>query len=518
MKWNVVFVIITMLIINTVFVFSGRTNEITIKNNGADVPIWEVGDYWKYDVEFDGSMGETADFSLSISGLKFTVDQVLSDKYKIDVNAPTGGIVGQATVSIGPINLDGSISNAGLNGFYYVDKSNLGMINEEGYLPDITFSGMLKRTSINADLDFELTNLFSNLQFPLDVSNEWMVPSTIFTVHYDAHVGIININDRSSEDDLFYPLWLVLDEHYMVCKEKNDIEVPFGSYKDSYKIEWKDDPNQYMWYSPEAKYIVKAEFSNLDLYILFKHLSIELVESNYEPPNDPPITPNVPSGETSGYAYVAYEYSTSATDPDGHNVKYGFDWGDGTEITWTTFVSSGDTASATHIYTSDGNYDIKAKAQDSKGGESSWSEQLTVTIAPNSLPGKPSKPSGPTDGGKGVTYTYTADTTDPDDDQIYYLFNWGDGTDSGWLGPEDSGDTISANHAWSSKGNYQIKVKAKDEHGAVSDWSDSLSVSMPKNKMVNLLVLRFLQRLENCFSWLERLSSSLPFFTEAIEI
>ena len=31
--------------INTVFVFSGRTNEITIKNSGEDVPIWEVGDY-----------------------------------------------------------------------------------------------------------------------------------------------------------------------------------------------------------------------------------------------------------------------------------------------------------------------------------------------------------------------------------------------------------------------------------------------------------------------------------------
>ncbi len=54
MKWNVVFVIMTMLIINTIFVFSGRTNEITIKNNEADVPIWKVGDYWKYDIEFDG--------------------------------------------------------------------------------------------------------------------------------------------------------------------------------------------------------------------------------------------------------------------------------------------------------------------------------------------------------------------------------------------------------------------------------------------------------------------------------
>ena len=37
------------------------------------------------------------------------------------------------------------------------------------------------------------------------------------------------------------------------------------------------------------------------------------------------------------------------------------------------------------------------------------------------------------------------------------------------------------NKTWSTKGTYAVKVKAKDAHGAESDW-ETLTVSMPKNK------------------------------------
>ena len=65
---------------------------------------------------------------------------------------------------------------------------------------------------------------------------------------------------------------------------------------------------------------------------------------------------------------------------------------------------------------------------------------------------------------------------------MYYLFDWDDGTDSGWDGPYNSGDTVSLSHIWEAEGTYQVKVKAKDEQGAESVWSDPLAVSMPKSK------------------------------------
>ena len=68
--------------------------------------------------------------------------------------------------------------------------------------------------------------------------------------------------------------------------------------------------------------------------------------------------------------------------------------------------------------------------------------------------------------------------TDPEGDQIYYLFDWGDDTDSTWIGPYPSGATAEASHAWTTQGSYEIKVIAKDEDDALSEWSDSMPVSL----------------------------------------
>jgi hypothetical protein len=94
-------------------------------------------------------------------------------------------------------------------------------------------------------------------------------------------------------------------------------------------------------------------------------------------------------------------------------------------------------------------------------------------------PAKPGTPVGQTKGKPGESYTYTSNTTDPDGDQVSYWFDWGDGTNSGWTGPYASGVTASASHTWNVKGQYQIKVKAKDVHGVESVWSDLLPVQMP---------------------------------------
>ena len=68
-------------------------------------------------------------------------------------------------------------------------------------------------------------------------------------------------------------------------------------------------------------------------------------------------------------------------------------------------------------------------------------------------------------------YEFTATTTDPENDQIYYMFDWGDGTDSGWLGPVNSGVSMSATHSWSEIGDYEVKVRAKDVEDSRSKWT-----------------------------------------------
>ncbi len=57
----------------------------------------------------------------------------------------------------------------------------------------------------------------------------------------------------------------------------------------------------------------------------------------------------------------------------------------------------------------------------------------------NFPPSTPRLPSGPTQGVSTIDYTYTTNATDHNSDQLYYWFEWGDGTSSGWTGPYQFG-------------------------------------------------------------------------------
>jgi subtilisin family serine protease len=89
-------------------------------------------------------------------------------------------------------------------------------------------------------------------------------------------------------------------------------------------------------------------------------------------------------------------------------------------------------------------------------------------------------------------YNYTFNSTDPNGDDVYYFIDWGDQTNSSWIGPYPSGDVITRSHSWSKKGTYKIQAKAKDVYGNESGWA-SLSVKMPCS--YNIPMLRFLERL-----------------------
>jgi len=94
-------------------------------------------------------------------------------------------------------------------------------------------------------------------------------------------------------------------------------------------------------------------------------------------------------------------------------------------------------------------------------------------------PNTPDMPAGQSFGFENVEYTYSSKTTDANGDNVYYLWDWGDGTQSSWLGPYSSGVTITTPHTFTVSGSYSIRVKAKDVNGAQSGWSPALPVTMP---------------------------------------
>jgi outer membrane protein assembly factor BamB len=75
---------------------------------------------------------------------------------------------------------------------------------------------------------------------------------------------------------------------------------------------------------------------------------------------------------------VSDTFSTVTTDPNGDNIRYRFDWGNGTITDWSEALASGSTYKTTFAYTNRGQYYVKAQAKDQTGKASDWSESHKV--------------------------------------------------------------------------------------------------------------------------------------------
>ena len=141
-------------------------------------------------------------------------------------------------------------------------------------------------------------------------------------------------------------------------------------------------------------------------------------------------------------------------------------------------------------------------------GQTWWYSPIIHVSVINEPPETPYKPSGPSRGKAGTSYEYTTKTFDPDGDKVYFKWDWGD-EESDWEGPFFSSETAKSNHTWKKPGTYQIKVKAKDVHGDESDWSSSLTVTMPRSKMTRHSFLQFL---------IEKFQQIVPIFFKILNL
>ena len=193
------------------------------------------------------------------------------------------------------------------------------------------------------------------------------------------------------------------------------------------------------------------------------------------------------------------EYTFYTEDPEGDDLYYWIEWGDGDKEEWIGPYGLGEKVKLKHSWSDYGIYNITAKVKDVSDFESDWSF-LLVRIG-NRAPDAPAI-TGEINGEVGVEYEYTFNATDPEGDNVYYWIEWFEGDPSAkWEGPYASGEEITKSHSWSKRDTYVIRCKAKDHpYGEESNWA-TLEVTMPKNQQTNnIWFLRFLER----FSLLER--------------
>ena len=126
------------------------------------------------------------------------------------------------------------------------------------------------------------------------------------------------------------------------------------------------------------------------------------------------------------------------------------------------------------------------------------------TFVLNQQPEIPSKPNGPTNLIAGTEYTYTTSATDPDEDQLWYRWRWGDGVYSEWEGPYASGETASSSHSWKEAANYKLRVMTKDEFDQETDWSESLEVTVTKSRSLqHIFIQNLMEKFPNIFRVLQ---------------
>jgi hypothetical protein len=123
-------------------------------------------------------------------------------------------------------------------------------------------------------------------------------------------------------------------------------------------------------------------------------------------------------------------------------------------------------------------------------------DQIIVNV--NKPPEIPDKPSGPTTVKIGQLATFSTNSTDPEGENIYYKWIWGDGNESIWMGPYESGETCEASWTWSEAGPYFIKVKAKDINDGESDWSEHLLITVTKSRSIqNTFIQNLFEKFPN---------------------
>ncbi|MFH1013356.1 MAG: PKD domain-containing protein, partial [Thermoplasmatota archaeon] len=115
------------------------------------------------------------------------------------------------------------------------------------------------------------------------------------------------------------------------------------------------------------------------------NLKIDIsIKNNEEFLNQPPGLPAI-TGPERGKFGENQSYQITAQDPDGNDLYYYIDWGDGTDIELIGPYGSGRTTTVKHNWAEKGSYTIKVMSRDVYDEKSDWAS-LEVSMPKQHLP------------------------------------------------------------------------------------------------------------------------------------
>jgi hypothetical protein len=177
---------------------------------------------------------------------------------------------------------------------------------------------------------------------------------------------------------------------------------------------------------------------------------------------------------------IIYQWDLTAGAYTGFSYDVNQDVGSGVGIAGGLWISA-DYVAGTRC--------IGGCVQDSTApGVTDWLFVYQMNPGPPQPPNTPGAPTGPDEGVIATDYTFSAVTTDPQGMLIYYMFDWGDGSMSDWIGPIYSGTPVNATHQWVVAGVYDVKVIARNLVDLESHWSPAhpITIAGPSLEISNI--------------------------------
>lgn len=470
----------------TCFVASNRGSN-RHRSDGGDIPTWSVGDQWVYNVDPLYFSIPNASFSGSIQNFKQKVIEMTDGWYLMEI---TGQISGQIIINGVPGQLTGQITG----------ESSARVSDLAEGTTDLYSQGTI--TMLFVPFPYEMNVVTSSspslelYDFPLFVGEQWQLAGM---TSVSGSFNVQGVYEQSFNESQ----WI---DETGTCIQEKSITVPAGTFQ-CYEIGRSRSENQ-AWYSTDAGNIVQSTIDQSD-----ENMTIQLVLSLQSITTAvQPITISediMPAMVAPGVSVVVSGQAISSS--SGSPIQNGVITlqipvtGD----SWTTTTNSAGFYSMV--------IDAPTMSDDTLSGRETGSGGVIVRCTSGSLFGyrvrtlttvhdtAPTLPSiqGPVQGKIRVSYPYTFMSMDLENDEVFYFVDWGDGTNSSWVGPSASNEAITLSHTYQKKGSYLIKVKARDVFYAESDWG-TLEVSMPKLSS-SLVSLKCLERFPFLFNLLQYL-------------
>ena len=249
-------------------------------------PVWNVGDYWIYDMEVNTSIEDWLPISLQgcIEDLNFSVSDASSDTYILSLDGKLEGCF-EALVHIKPIPFDlrisGWLRRTSIDGNIFLIKDGWGV--KEIYLH---LHGKMRLFSLPIPIfiplpfDIRVTITFTSPCFllgfsDLDIGEYWIIPTPKFSVYLSISLFFGIIGKPFTFENLSPPKWV---DVYTECVGKENVTVPAGTYE-AYKIWAEEGGIVEYYYAPEVNNLIKLQTNEeLDYF----YLNAELKSTSYE--------------------------------------------------------------------------------------------------------------------------------------------------------------------------------------------------------------------------------------------